>query len=367
MKKISIVLFLVFCLPLVLTSCATPINLRDRAIVQLMGIDYENGKYIVHLQQYQPSGNEKGAGGGENESEYVSADGETIFDAIKNAEAKDGNQVFYGHCRLYIIGKSALKNGVGQVTEFMNSNYQLSLNSSVLAADGKAEDILNAKLFSGIAPNISVESIEGCGKAPNTTVIDLLTTMYNLNGSGVLPLISLKDKDNAVIEGCVALKDYKSYITLNDEQTMGLVWLNGKISDAVLTSEHDGNKLSVGVVSESTDISLTTDNNKVTVNVKIKAKGNVSENAVISSKHVNLKQIQEAEKDVTNIIEADVRKAFKKIVTEGRTDLFYLLQRLKKADSELYNKLKDSDDWLSDITLNVSADFTVRHSGVGVR
>ena len=256
---------------------------------------------------------------------------------------------------------------MGQVTEFMNSNYQLSLNSSVLAADGKAEDILNAKLFSGIAPNISVESIEGCGKAPNTTVIDLLTTMYNLNGSGVLPLISLKDKDNAVIEGCVALKDYKSYITLNDEQTMGLVWLNGKIFDAVLTSEHDGNKLSVGVVSESTDINLTTDNNKVTVNVKIKAKGNVSENAVISSKHVNLKQIQEAEKDVKNIIEADVRKAFEKIVTEGRTDLFYLLQRLKKADSELYNKLKDSDDWLSDITLNVSADFTVRHSGVGVR
>ena len=93
MKKISIVLFLVFCLPLVLTSCATPINLRDRAIVQLMGIDYENGKYIVHLQQYQPSGNEKGAGGGENESEYVSSEGETIFDAIKNAEAKDGNQV----------------------------------------------------------------------------------------------------------------------------------------------------------------------------------------------------------------------------------------------------------------------------------
>ena len=366
MKKIWIAVLLALCLSITLVSCATPINLRDRAIVQIMGIDYQNGKYVVHLQEYLPSSNEKSSGG-ENESEFVSAEGETIFDAIKNAEAKDGNQVFYGHCRLYIIGKKALEKGVGQVTEFMNSNYQLSLNSSVLAAEEKAEDILKAKLFSGMAPNISLDSIEGCGKAPNTTIIDVLTTLYNQNGSGVLPLISLKDKENAVIERCVVLKDYKSHLTLNDKQTMGLVWLSGKISDAVMTSEHNGNKLSVGVVSENTDISLSTDNDKITVNVKIKAKGNVSENAVISSKHVNLKQIEEAEKDIKEIIENEVKSAFERVVTEGKTDVFYLLQRLKKADSALYNKLKDSDDWLSQINLNVSADFTVRHSGVGVR
>ncbi len=360
------VCLLVFCLPLILTSCATPINLRDRAIVQIMGIDYDNGKYIVHLQEYLPSSSEEGAGG-ENESEFVSAEGETVFDAIKNAEAKDGNQVFYGHCKLYIIGADALKNGVGQITEFMNSNYQLSLNSSVLAADGKAEDILKAKLFTGIAPNISLERIEGSGKAPNTTVIDLLRDMYNLSGSGILPLISLKDKENAVIERCMILKGYKSFFALNDEQTMGLLWLLGKVSDAVMTSEHEGNKLSVGVVSQSTDLELTTDGGNIIFNVKIKAKGNVSENAVISSKHVNLKQIEKAEKDIKKMIENEVTAAFKKIVTDGKTDTFNLLQYLKKADLELYNEYKDSNEWLSKIKLNVIADFTVRHSGVGVR
>ncbi len=367
MKKISVVCLLVFCLTLVLTSCATPINLRDRAIVQIMGIDYDNGKYTAHLQEYMPSSSEKGAGGGENQSEFVSAEGETVFDAIKNAEAKDGNQVFYGHCRLYIIGASVLKNGIGQITEFMNSNYQLSLNSSVLAADGKAEDILKAKLFSGIAPNISLERIEGSGKAPNTTVIDLLRDMYNLRGSGVLPLISLKDKDNAVIERCIILKDYKNFFTLNDEQTRGLLWLNSKVSDAVMTSEHEGNKLSVGVVSQNTDLELTTDDGNITLHVKVKAKGNVSENAVISSKHVNLKQIEQAEKDIKQMIENDVKSAFRAIVTVGKSDVLHLLQRLKKADSKLYNKLKESDEWLSKIKLNVTADFTVRHSGVGVR
>ena len=191
--------------------------------------------------------------------------------------------------------------------------------------------------------------------------------MYNLSGSGVLPLISLKDKESVVIEKCVILREYKSFMRLNNQETMGLLWLKSKVSDAVMTSEHDGNKLSVGVVWQSTDLKLNTDNSKITFNVIIKAKGNVSENAVISSKHVNLKQIQEAEKDIKQMIENDVKSAFKKIVTEGKTDAFYLLQYLKKADIDLYNKLKDDDNWLSEINLNVLADFTVRHSGVGVK
>ena len=86
MKKIWIAVLLALCLSITLVSCATPINLRDRAIVQIMGIDYQNGKYVVHLQEYLPSSSEKSSGG-ENESEFVSAEGETIFDAIKNAEA----------------------------------------------------------------------------------------------------------------------------------------------------------------------------------------------------------------------------------------------------------------------------------------
>ena len=67
MKKICATILLVSCLLFLLAGCATPINLRDRAIVQIMGIDYANGKYVVHLQEYLPSSSEK-ASGGENTS-----------------------------------------------------------------------------------------------------------------------------------------------------------------------------------------------------------------------------------------------------------------------------------------------------------
>ena len=349
------------------SSCAVPINLRDRAIVQVMGIDYVDNKYKVILQEYLPISSGKNSNQEENSSEYVSSEGETLFDAIKNAEAKDGNQAFYGQCRLYVIGKTVLKKGIGQITEFMNSNYQLSLSSSVVATEENADEILKAKLFSSVAPNISVSRIEGCGKAIDTTVIDILKMMYNFNGAGVLPLISLTDKDNAVIEKCVVLKNYKGYINLNNEQTMGLVWLENAISDAVMTTNQNGYKLSVGVVSQKTDIKLLEENDKLTLRVYVSAKGNVSESGVVSSKKINLTKIKKVETDIEQKIESQILAALKKIVTEGKTDILYLKQRLKKTDTELYNKLKDDDEWLEDINFDVSAKFSVRHSGIGVK
>lgn len=366
MKKRKVLAAFLLSIVVLFSGCAVPIDLRDRSIVQIMGIDYENGKYKVILQEFIPVKQDEGSGSSKSEGEYASAEGETLFDALKNAESKDGNQVFYGQCRLYIVGQEALKKGIGQITEFMNSNYQLSLASSVLAADTKAEEILKAKLFSGTAPNISVSRIEGCGKAPDTTVIDLLKNMYNLNGTGCLPLISLKDKDEAVIENCVVLKDYKKKFNLNDEQTMGLCFINNKISDAVMTADHNGHKISVGVVSENTKIQMDTQGEKIILKVSVSAKGNMSENGIISSKSVNLAQVDEIEKDIAEKIENNIKSALDKIVTKEKCDLFYLFQRLKKADRNLYKKLKDSDDWLSKIKFEVSADFSVRHSGIQV-
>ena len=106
---------------LCLCSCVSATELRDRAIVQIMGIDYEKGKYKLTLQEYLPTQKEQEKSQGSSE-EFVLSEGDTIYDAMKNAESKDGNQVFYGQCRLYILGNELLEKGIEQISEFMNSN-----------------------------------------------------------------------------------------------------------------------------------------------------------------------------------------------------------------------------------------------------
>ncbi len=372
MKKIkTICLLIIITVSLFFSSCSMPVDLRDRAIVQAMGIDYEDGEYKITLQEYLPenSGTSDAAGGEGSQSLYVTSYGKTLFDAIKNAEAKDGNQIFYGHSRLYLIGEEAAKKGLFQIVEFMNSNYQLSLNSSVMLAEGTAEKILHTRLFSGVVPDISIERIEGCGKAPDVTVIDVLRTMYNSEGSCCLPLISPDGEEEIKIERGVVFRDQKPHIWLNSEETMGLTWLEGNISDAVMITHEQHQTVSVNIVSEDTNLNMETKNGEVYLNVAVSAKGNISEIGVIHDEEIKEEHVKRVEKEIEEQIKAQIKKSFKTIVTEGACDLFYLKQRLKNTDKNLYQKQKEQplSSWLPQIKLNVSADFSIRHSGIQVR
>ncbi len=370
MNKIKIlILLLVFNIPFAFSGCSNKTELRDRAIVEAMAIDFENGEYKITLQEYMPSDSMAGEGSGENQNIYVTTSGKTLFEALKNAESKDGNQIFYGHSRAYLIGKEAADKGLVQIIEFMNSNYQLSLNSAVILTETSAEDVLKKKVFAGVVPNITIDRIESCGKAPDVAVIDVLRDVYNLEGCCVLPIISPDGKEEVKIEKCAVFKEQKTKIFLNTEQTMGYIWMLGKISDAVMIAKKDNQRISVNVISDKTKIKMKADNDEVTLNVSVTAKGNISEIGVFSNQRIQAEHIEQIQKQIENQIENQIKDAFKTIVTNGGCDVFYLKQRLKKENKKMYEKIKDKplSEWLSKIKINVSADFSVRHSGIQVR
>ncbi len=371
MKKIkTITMFCTLIFSLLFSGCSEPVDLRDRAIVQAMAIDYENDEYKITLQEYMPQGGAKSADSAESsENIYVSSNGKTLFEALKNAEAKDGNRIFYGHSRVYIIGQRAAEQGLYQIVEFMDSNYQLSLNSAVMLAEGGAEDILHKRIFMGVVPDISVKHIEGCGKAPDAAVIDVLREVYNLDGTCCIPLISMDGKEEIKIENCAVFKDYMPHILLNAQETMGYGFVFGKISDAVMTAREGNQNISVNVVSDTTDIKLETENNKINLSVSVSAKGNISEVGVFQNEQISKQHINNVEAEIEKQIKEQIEMVFSRAVLQESCDLFYIKQRLKKTDKVLYNKLKDKplSSWLPKIMLNVTVDFTVRHSGIQVR
>ncbi len=370
MKKSNLLIlgFLLLSLGL-FCGCSKATELRDRAIVQAMGIDYDNGEYKIILQEYLPERSKSATEGEGGENIYVTSKGKTLFDALKNAQVKDGNEVFYGHSRVYLIGEKAAEQGLVQITEFMNSNYQLSLNSAVMLTEGSAEQIMQKRIFKGTVPDISVSRIEGSGKALDTSVIDLLRDTYNINGSCSIPLITSDGKDEIKIENCVIFKENKPEIKLNSLQTMGYIWLEGKIKDAVMTTKETDRKISINVVSDNTKLKLKTQGEQITLSVNVKAKGNVSEIGIIHNQAIDEEKIKEVENEITRQIEEQINKAFEKIVDEGKCDILNIRQLLKNTDKNLYNKLRDekTSDWIGKVTLETKVDFTIRHSGVQVR
>lgn len=350
---------------LCLCGCSSSVDLRDRAIIQAMGIDYKDGEFIVSLQEFIPNDFGQGEQGGK--SETVTVKGKTVFDALKNAESLDGKQVFYGHCRLFIIGKSTAKNGIYPIIEFLSSNYRLSLNASVLTSDFDAIEILSTDIFSKTVPDLVIEQIQKGGKAPDVTVIDLLKNNYNLDGSCFMPIIS-QNENGVKIEKCVIFSEGKTKIILDEQETMGLNFIKENVSDAVLTAKCKERDVSVNIISNNSDISLKAIGDKIKLKVNILAKGNISELGVVKNEKISEEHIIEVEKDIKKQINGLVERTLNTVVKENSCDIFYLKQRVKKDNSEFYQKINEQpiSVWLPQIEFDVNVDFNIRHAGVQI-
>ncbi len=341
----------------ILTSCSDTTQIRERAIIEAMAIDYKNSEYVVTLKERPPKEDAPAT--------YIQSSGETLFDALKNAESNDGKQIFYGHSGVFLIGQSAADRGLEQILQFMNSNYQISLNSSVLLTKSSAEKLLKSEDFSSSDSDFSIGRIQDCGKSVDTTVIDALKMSYNLGGHLYLPLILLDTEDNVKIENCAVFKENSPEFIMTPEQTMGLNLILGNVKDGVFVTEKNGKRVSVNIVSQKTDMTFKTTEGKPHLSLKVSARGNISELGVIGGEEERKEQLKNVVKDVEKQINDAVLSTFKKTLNEEKCDIFNLKQMMKNKGYELSQT--DMDNVLENLEFDVKVSFTIRHSGIQVK
>ncbi len=371
MKKVG--LFFVFLLIMCITcGCMPKTSLQERAIVLAMGIDYENDNYKVTLQKFVASKESGENKTNSSDSNISVSTGKTLFDALKNAEAKDGKEIFYGHSRVYLIGRNAAKMGLKPILEFMNSNYQISLNSSVLMTAQSADEILKLNVFSESSPDISMEIIEKSGKSVDATVIETLKTANNLNGTFILPLIKGSEEKGVTIENCTVFKEAKPILTLGAEQTMGYNWILGNVSDGILVidkPQSDGETISVNISTEKIKTKVNTDNGEVKYCVSVNSRGNISETDISGQKKMNDEYIKQVEDAVEIKIREQISDVLQEIVVNKKCDAFYIMNLIKNEDIKLYKKISEQpkEEWLPTVNFDIDVNFNITHLGVQVK
>lgn len=365
--KLTSILILIMCLS---CGCMAKTPLQERAIVMAMGIDYEEEEYKLTIQKFASS-QKDGAGESDNESEISISTGKTLFEALKNAQSDDGKEIFYGHSRVYIIGRNAAKLGLKPILEFMNSNYQLSLNSSVLTSPQTAESILKNDVFIKNSPNISMKIIENSGKTVDSSIIDTLIDANNLNGTFVLPTIRVNNDKEMLIENGVVFKGAKVLLGLDSEQTMGYNLIKGKVKDGIFVVKKGNGEetISVNVSIKNTKNKVKVNNGEIVFCVYIDSRGNISETGISQEKEMNSEYINLIEKRVKEKIYNQVKTALDDIVLERKCDAFYIKNMIKNADYKLYKKISEQplENWLPTIKFDIKVSFNITHLGVQIK
>ncbi|MHA6483385.1 Ger(x)C family spore germination protein [Paenibacillus sp. strain BS8-2] len=149
-KKRVVMFFVILMLVLTSTACWDRKEIDKLAIVIGLGIDKLNGTddILLTAQIVNPSAMQKDMGGGGQQRPFVvtTAEGETVYDAVRNFSKDSPRRLFFSHNSIIVIGDQLARSGIHDILDYFERDPQFRRTSWMLVAPKTAKEILEAKL-----------------------------------------------------------------------------------------------------------------------------------------------------------------------------------------------------------------------------
>ncbi|MFD2656569.1 Ger(x)C family spore germination protein [Gracilibacillus thailandensis] len=146
-------LALLFVCIVLLSGCWDKKELNEVAVVIGVGIDKvseKEGVYEITAQVIKPQeGDQQGA---ELPTWSVTAQGETIMDAIKNLNRLSPRRLYWSHLQIIIFSEGLAREGVAPIITWFERDRDSRAGSYVVVTRGSAQDLLNQKIELGSIP-----------------------------------------------------------------------------------------------------------------------------------------------------------------------------------------------------------------------
>lgn len=373
-KKIR--LFFIACvLPLLLSGCLNSVELNERAIVQAMGIDFDNGMYVVTLQIFDPKGggSSTAVDASKVNSHTISAEGKTVTEAFSNAALKQGKEIFYGHNKLLVIGNDAAKEGIWPIANFLNSHYDFRPNVDMAVSATKASDIVSAEIEDGILPAISVQTMllngEENGQLYRGYFFDVIKSLEEENSSACMPLLELIEEDgekHVSAAGTALFKSdkYAQSLDLNSTKALLIIKDMVKFSSIGVDCGEIG-RIALNINKCDTRIETGTDENRVNFNIKVNINSSINEVRSDTRRGIGADDIKKIESYQNGEIERSISNVIKKVCVKGGADPFGFNMHCRFYEKDFYNKNKENwEDVLKNAEFSVECTSTVQNVGL---
>ena len=340
-KSIVSVILSALAVMFIMTGCSGAVEVNNRAFVQLIGIDYSDEMYTVSLQIFES----QGSGGQTDTSKSYSASvygtGITVLSAIADAELSQGKNLFLGHTKLVVIGKS-VQNPAKDLSMFLDEG--MSPSCLIVYSDNPSK-IIETKMSGGMySAEYLLQIMQNNyqhGKLIYTTLADLAS-----DNTAPVPVIESK-KDVIDFNGlCLMKADGPAGIMPADE-ILGVKFLRNEVLSndniTIPVTLAVGNA-AVTLRSSSTKCCIYEADGKIQFAVEITADADVRENPDRMSDSV----ISES---VKYKIERLCSDAFYTAVTQNSSDIFDIYKYIRKDSPE---SMTLYDNNMSEIQLNLT-------------
>lgn len=305
MKRIFILLII----PLFLGGCYDYKELNDLAIVNGIGIDYEEEEYEVTFEII--STKKEGETSGSTKSYTVNGTGTTIVEAFKDTGTKLDKIASFDHIDIVVISEEVAKEYLKDISDYLLRNVKFRNEFyTVIAKDASAKEILETTSEEfPITSSFLVDLLEHNNASLSSTYYEPFTrTISNILTKGKdakLSVFTLQD-DKISLIGLGLFEDYKlkDIFDLKEAAIINLL-LNNNVQEVTFKDEND-----TVVTIYNSKLEIGADNKGV--KVKGSLEGRIKENN--SNKDLKKEQAyKELQEKFQKIIEKEMSQVIKKM------------------------------------------------------
>lgn len=348
MKKIAVLL--IFTLSFFMTGCWNAREINELGFVLSIGLDKTDSGFKVTAQIASPetySKTSSGAGSAQAKPFWiVSANGRTIFEAVRNMASISSRRIFWSHIKVILISEKLARNNTLEIFDFFSRNPELRLRTLVAVTPDEAGDVIQVVPEMEKDPAIYLEKIienkNLTGKSYGIMLKDFLEDYLDPSVGPVTSRIVL-DKSNTqpIIKtsGAYVFDDNKLVSSLREDQTRGLLWIKNKMNDSIMvvSCPYDNMPVTMEIKKSKTSIDSYMNNENVHFIINVKVDAIITEQACYTDFN-NMQKLQ----GLARALERDIEEDIKSTITTAqdlKIDFIGLSRTVHRQHKEEWHKI----------------------------
>lgn len=357
-------------LTLPLCGCWNYRGLDQMDIVVGIAVDFDKvaKKYKLSYEVADLMGADKS---GSIDAVIVESEGNTLFDAARNAKRTEADRLFFGSAYIVVISQEiAQENGIAHVLEWFlrDGECRETMYVAISQEDTAKEILQSSKDIKGIISvklqDIIAEDNKVTASSTKKMLYEVFDTLQSPRRSVMLSALNkFQNEDREVweINGIAVCKEDKLAGFLSPEESKYALFVEDQLKGGILTLSMAGmqtDDISLEISRNKTKKSFTYEQGKVKIRIETDTRVFIGENQgqldVMDEELI--KGIEEA---AAGMIEKNIADLMARIQGEFNIDLFGFGEMIYKRDLPLWRQLEPSWEVLFP-TLEVTVSSKVR-------
>lgn len=395
-RMVSRLLAVVTLLPLLLfTGCIQGVQTSELALVEAVGIDRtEDGQLKLTLQIFAPrgSGSATAVDSSKNNSAILTATGDTLSQAVEQANQMQGKTMFLGHNRVIVLGQSLVSESIQPILSFFDRSENTRQNARVLVSAVTAEEIVSTGVQQGILSAESLEAMIRQGEESDGALecdyFSLSMQLDDTGGSALIPVIrplseeetqsqeeaqsqsqnssssgeegvSMSQLNHFQLEGTALIQNYALTTIFSQEITKGLCFLLNESDSPVLVLSHEDTTLSARLHQSSSSWWVSGEGAVLSVQAKASI-DELLQPGERESENDFTQMEQQAGEEIASLCQSAYRE-----VAAYHANVLDLMDQLKWSDGDAWEAVQEKpEEFLAGLSLQVEVEVTFDRTGL---